>query len=182
MEYSITTQKKEIGKIDVVLPYDFVASPQFLPTVKKWQMLIKSEQTDILSKKIKSIFPKKDDKDINKIINRLSKTLINLYQANWDGIWLRIISNFMLPVRIKNIDIIAGNPPWVKWENLPKEYANEIKHIAGDIDLFSGKSYGLGGGINLNLAALISNVVGDHWLSNMGGGTCLPYARYITKF
>ncbi len=169
VEYSITTQKKEIGKIDVVLPYDFVASPQFLPTVKKWQMLIKSEQTDILSKKIKSIFPKKDDKDINKIINRLSKTLINLYQANWDGIWLRIISNFMLPVRIKNIDIIAGNPPWVKWENLPKEYANEIKHIAGDIDLFSGKSYGLGGGINLNLAALISNVVGDHWLSNMGG-------------
>ena len=81
VEYSITTQKKEIGKIDVVLPYDFVASPQFLPTVKKWQMLIKSEQTDILSKKIKSIFPKKDDKDINKIIVNCNNKLNTFNQA-----------------------------------------------------------------------------------------------------
>lgn len=167
VQYSISTQKKNIEDIKAILPYDFVLSSDFLPTVKNWQTLIKSEQVDILSKNIESVFPEKD-KYIGKQIENLSKILIKLYKENWDGIWLRIISNFMLPVRIKNVDIIAGNPPWVKWENLPKEYAREIKHIAGDINLFSGKNYGLGGGINLNLAALISNVVGDHWLNKTG--------------
>lgn len=172
VEYSINTQNKKIGKIDAILPYSFVSSSNFLSKINSWQTLIKSEQVNILSKSIESVFPKQKNEEINKKIkekiDELSTTLIRLYQENWDGIWLRIISNFMLPIRIKNMDIIAGNPPWVKWENLPQEYAKEIKHIAGDINLFSGKSYGLGGGINLNLAALISNVVGDHWLNNTG--------------
>lgn len=165
VEYKITTRK---APIDAILPLKFVDSKDFLPTIYTWQTYINSERPEILEEVMSAVFPKTVDPAIRVKIKELSETLITLHKERWDGIWLRIISNFILPTRISNIDIIAGNPPWVKWENLPKQYADEIKHIAGNINLFSGKSYGLGGGINLNLAALISNVTADHWLSPTG--------------
>ena len=165
VEYQIATQR---ATIDAVLPLHFVESSRFLPTIYKWQTFIKSEQPEILRSFIIKEFNDCSDELILDQIDKLSRTLVTLHKEKWDGIWLRIISNFLLPTRIKDVDIIAGNPPWVKWENLPLEYAKEIKHIAGNIDLFSGKSYGLGGGINLNLAALISNVTADHWLNKDG--------------
>lgn len=165
VEYQIATQR---ATIDAVLPLHFVESSRFLPTIYKWQTFIKSEQPEILRSFIIKEFNDCSDELILDQIDKLSRTLVTLHKEKWDGIWLRIISNFLLPTRIKDVDIIAGNPPWVKWENLPLEYAKEIKHIAGNIDLFSGKNYGLGGGINLNLAALISNVTADHWLNKDG--------------
>lgn len=165
VEYQIATQR---ATIDAVLPLHFVESSRFLPTIYKWQTFIKSEQPEILRSFIIKEFNDCSDELILDQIDKLSRTLVTLHREKWDGIWLRIISNFLLPIRIKDVDIIAGNPPWVKWENLPLEYAKEIKHIAGNIALFSGKNYGLGGGINLNLAALISNVTADHWLNKDG--------------
>ena len=55
--------------------------------------------------------------------------LVRLHKNNWDGIWIRIVANFMLVARIKNIDIIVGNPPWIKWEFLPQAYAEKIKSL-----------------------------------------------------
>ncbi|MCT9925427.1 hypothetical protein, partial [Enterococcus faecalis] len=87
-------------------------------------------------------FPENCSDELKVIVKRLCQTLVKLKQQNWDGIWLKIVSNFVLTTRIKDIDIIAGNPPWVKWENLPKNYASKIKHIAGNRELFSGKNKG----------------------------------------
>ena len=39
-------------------------------------------------------------------IRYLSTQLVRLHLNNWDGIWIRIVSNFMLVARIKNVDII----------------------------------------------------------------------------
>ena len=166
VSYSIATRQ---GDINLTLPLSFVESPDFVRTVRQWQMLVKAEHVDLLSNAIKKQFA--CDEDINhfeKEILSFSNQLVSLHKKNWDGIWIKVITNFILPARIKNIDIIAGNPPWVKWENLPSMYANKIKNVAGERELFSKKNKGLGGGINLNLAALISNVTADNWLSNEG--------------
>lgn len=74
--------------------------------------------------------------------------------------------NFMLIARLKNFDIIIGNPPWVKWEHLPASYANKIKELCDIKHIFSGA--GQFGGTQLNICALISNVTATNWLSKDG--------------
>lgn len=165
ISYSIDTQK---ATIDIFFPLDFVKSVDFLPKVYKWQTYINIEDSQLLFETIRNEFPQNISHNLEDKIKQLSNVLVKLKKKNWDGIWLKIISNFVLSTRISDIDIIAGNPPWVKWENLPKLYANRIKDIAGERKLFSGKNKGLGGGINLNLAALISNVTASNWLSEQG--------------
>jgi hypothetical protein len=72
----------------------------------------------------------------------------------------------MLVARIKNIDVVIGNPPWIKWEFLPQAYAEKIKSLCVDRHLFSGQSYM--GAISLNICALIANVTASTWLSKDG--------------
>lgn len=165
VKYDIDTQK---ANIDVIFPMEFVLSQNFLRDVYQWQTYIDLENAELLYEEIRSKFNEKINESIEVDLKKLSQTLVTLKRQNWDGIWLKILSSFLLTTRIINVDIIAGNPPWVKWENLPKRYAEKIKDIAGKRNLFSGKNRGLGGGINLNLAALISNVTAFQWLSSKG--------------
>lgn len=165
IKYDIDTQKTNI---EVIFPLNFILSKNFLNEVYSWQTYINIGEPELLYEAILANFPENCSDELKVIVKRLCHTLVKLKQQNWDGIWLKIVSNFVLTTRIKDIDIIAGNPPWVKWENLPKNYASKIKHIAGNRELFSGKNKGLGGGINLNLAALISNVTAFQWLSEEG--------------
>lgn len=53
------------------------------------------------------------------LIELMSNDLIELHKNNWDGIWIRIATNFMMIARLSEFDFIVGNPPWVKWEHLP---------------------------------------------------------------
>lgn len=63
-------------------------------------------------------------------------------------------------------DFIAGNPPWVDWKYLPEKYKETLKKICIDKHLFSGDNFT--GGINLNICALITNVVANNWLKEEG--------------
>jgi len=99
-------------------------------------------------------------------IKDLSVSLTDLHQNNWDGIWVRITTNFMLIARLSEFDLIVGNPPWVKWEHLPAMYANRIKELCDIKHIFSGA--GQFGGTQLNICALISNVTATNWLSKDG--------------
>ena len=86
--------------------------------------------------------------------------------SNWDGIWIRIATNFMLIARLQEFDLIVGNPPWVKWEHLPSNYASKIKELCNIRHIFSTR--GRFGGTQLNICALISNVTATNWLTNTG--------------
>ena len=99
-------------------------------------------------------------------IKEMSRKLVYLHANHWDGIWIRIAMNFMFIARLNNIDLIVGNPPWVKWEHLPEVYANKIKKLCDIKHIFSGA--GQYGGTQLNICALISNVTATNWLSKDG--------------
>lgn len=97
---------------------------------------------------------------------RLSEALVDLERKNWDGIWARIITNYLTTANLGKFDIIVGNPPWVDWKSLPSGYRDKIKSLCISRQLFSGDK--VTGGINLNVCALISNVVAENWLSRTG--------------
>jgi hypothetical protein len=119
--------------------------------IKLFEELVKSEE---LTPKIYA-----------KIV-QLSRNLIGLEQKNWNGIWARILSNYMSTANLGKFDIIVGNPPWVDWKSLPSGYRDKVKSLCISRRLFSGDR--LTGGINLNICTLIANVAAENWLSKQG--------------
>lgn len=96
----------------------------------------------------------------------LANQLVDLEKRKWNGIWARIITNFLTTANLGKFDLLVGNPPWVDWKSLPSNYRDRIKSLCISRKLFSGDV--VTGGINLNICALITNVIAQNWLSDNG--------------
>jgi len=99
-------------------------------------------------------------------VGELADQLIALERREWNGIWTRIITNFIATAQMGKFDCIVGNPPWIDWKSLPSGYREKIKSLCIDKGLFSGA--GRTGGINLNICALITHVAASNWLKASG--------------
>ena len=71
----------------------------------------------------------------------LYKELVKLDKANKNGVWARIIKNAFAPLFIGKVDYVAGNPPWVRWGYLPREYREATMHLWHEYGLFSLRGY-----------------------------------------
>ncbi len=153
---------------EVVFPIRFVKLENFGHIMSELQACVKTEDENILYDYILNNFTEFEKKSnmLKEKIREMSRKLVYLHIYNWDGIWIRIAMNFMFIARIDNIDLIIGNPPWVKWEHLPEVYASKIKKLCDIKHIFSGA--GQYGGTQLNICALISNVTATNWLSENG--------------
>ena len=125
-QYSIHNLKKPF---DVILPKRFVELPEFELIMSSLQSCVKVESSDLLFDVITDLFieEEKECQLLMKAVKEMCDSLTLLHKKNWDGIWIRISTNFMLIARLSKFDFIVGNPPWVKWEHLPTSYANRIK-------------------------------------------------------
>ena len=166
--YAYSISNNRYGSLNVTLPKSFVEKPSFGKTMSKLQALVKAESSDVLCSKIMEDFSEKDKKSetLASLIRTLSQDLVNLHKNRWDGIWIRIITNFMLIARLHKHDLIVGNPPWVKWEHLPAAYTRKIKKFCDIRHVFCND--GMYGGAQLNICALISNVAAANWLKDNG--------------
>lgn len=163
--YSIKTIK---GYLNIDLPKSTVSdSLLFSKTMTSIETDIVNLDAKSISKKLISITAKKDlNPEIETKINYLADRFVELERNEWNGIWARIVTNFLTTANLGKFDYIVGNPPWIDWKNLPEGYRDRIKSVCIERHLFSGDS--LTGGINLNICALISNVVAVNWLKKDG--------------
>ena len=164
--YSVNNNKYDA--LNILLPKSFVNKPDFGKTMSKLQALVKAESPSILMSKIVEGFSDKERRSARLIeaVRKLSEDLVRLHQNHWDGIWIRITTNFMLIARLQKHDLIVGNPPWVKWEHLPAAYTRKIKEFCDIRHIFCND--GMYGGAQLNICALISNVAATNWLKDGG--------------
>ena len=99
----------------------------------------------------------KFDSDETAALSQFIDDLLELQNNKWNGIWARIIANRIFTVKLeKEFDLVVGNPPWVKWGNLPIKYRNDLQAKADAFNLFSQNKF-LGGN-SLNICSLISYV------------------------
>lgn len=165
IEYTVNTLFKPI---EICIPKSMLNDINtFSNTMSEIELFI--HNSDISSTYNKLISLCTENYLTNKIksnVFSLASQLVDLEKNNWDGIWARIIKNFLITSTFKDFDIIVGNPPWVDWKSLPSGYRDKIKSLCISRKLFSGDR--LTGGINLNICALIANVVCDNWLSKNG--------------
>jgi len=165
LKYSISTIE---SPIEIILPNSMIADTQkFSHLMLNYEQLIKRRDFDGAFGLLIENLPERDKKTetINEL-KRLTTQLVELERKKWNGIWARIITNFLITANIGKFNIIIGNPPWIDWKNLPSGYRNRIKSLCIDRKLFSGD--GRTGGINLNICALISSVSMDNWLEEDG--------------
>lgn len=167
--YSYSVNNLKCGSFDVVLPKRFVEEPKFGEVMNRLQALVKAESTSVLTHVLLNEFTEEErkSKKIVSYIEALSESLVYLHKNKWDGIWIRIVTNFMSIARLTSFDMIVGNPPWVKWEHLPAAYTRKIKEFCDIRHIFCNDG-GLFGGAQLNICALIANVSAANWLNQNG--------------
>jgi hypothetical protein len=109
------------------------------------------------------------DAAAGELLRTLYEKFIDLDRRGKNGIWARLLKNSFAPVLQKPFDLIAGNPPWVNWESLPKSWREASKELWAHYGLFSLKGHAarLGGG-KKDIAMLFTYVCADHYLKPKG--------------
>lgn len=52
----------------------------------------------------------------------LYKQILELREADRNGVWARIIENSFAPIFAGRFDIVVGNPPWLTWTKTPPQW------------------------------------------------------------
>jgi len=120
----------------------------------------------------------KKPKIVRERLSLLADQIIDLEKRQWNGIWARVIANFVATACIGPFTNVIGNPPWIDWKSLPSGYREKVKSLCVDKGLFSGA--GRTGGINLNVCALIAHVAANNWLAK-GGHMALLMPRELAN-
>ena len=109
--------------------------------------------------------------------------LVKLDKANKNGIWARIIKNAFAPLFIGQVDYVAGNPPWVVWDNLPADYRHETKQLWEHYGLFTlSASAARHGGGKKDISMLMLYVSADRYLKQRGKlGFVITQTLFQTK-
>ncbi|MGP5300900.1 Eco57I restriction-modification methylase domain-containing protein [Corynebacterium variabile] len=167
IEYSIDT---ELRPINIRFPAEGVSNvSNFIDIMAEIEMdIVLKDECSAFSHLVTFL----DDsgvsvgKTVQDEISSLVDTLIEFEANNWNGIWSRVIANYVATAMLGQYDVVVGNPPWVDWKSLPSSYRDRVKSLDVASSIFSGDNYV--GGINLNIAALICTTSAAKWLSSDG--------------
>ncbi len=88
------------------------------------------------------------------ILMQTVESLVDLHRNHWNGIWCLILFDRIEAGCVKDVDLVVGNPPWVKWSNLPRTYAEFIKPICDRMDIFSEDVWV--GGIQSDISTVVT--------------------------
>lgn len=165
VQYSIRTLKGDLG---ISLPMSVVRDTDaFSKAMTLAELQTKLKDADAIEAGIIALCSDHDLTPVTRgLIADFAAMLVELEEQEWNGIWPRIVANFLTTANLGKFDVIVGNPPWIDWKNLPQHYRNSLVEICVDRKLFSGA--GRTGGINLNICALITHVAANMWLGSKG--------------
>jgi len=99
-------------------------------------------------------------------LSKMYEQIQDLEKQNWNRIWCRIVRNYFASVAIGKVDVIVGNPPWVRWSELPEDYRERIKPTCEKYAIFSQTPFF--GGNELDISGMIAYTVTDKWLEKGG--------------
>lgn len=108
-----------------------------------------------------------DESDVwAKTLGDTYNQILDLHQRDWNGIWFRIVRNFFWSAAAGEFDLVVGNPPWVRWSNLPERYRERIKETCRRYAIFSDTPFH--GGNELDISGMLTYTVADKWLKLEG--------------
>jgi hypothetical protein len=104
-----------------------------------------------------------------KAVRDFYQHIMELEQKGRNGIWARFLKNVFAPMTAKKFEFVVGNPPWIRWGYLSKEYREATLEMWKDYGLFSLKGHAarLGGG-EKDFSMLFTYAAADHYLAHNG--------------
>jgi hypothetical protein len=93
-----------------------------------------------------------------------------LHSRNKNRIWVKLIQNSFAPLLHTEFDYVIGNPPWIKWDFLSREYKNKLGNLYLNIyKLFSHKGMKAGMGLaHDDISVVFMYVAIDKYLKQGG--------------
>lgn len=153
--YELTTSIHDCQSIKFVFASDIVNELKFFEILDEIEIQIQNKNFSMAINVLKS-YSNFHYNELSSKYDALINTLIDLEKRNLNSIWLKIIGNYLKTGSLRNMDCITGNPPWVRWSNLPDTYKLLIKNNCRIDGVFSSDTNS--GGVDLNIAALIAYV------------------------
>lgn len=167
VKYKIGSQ---IADLEITLPAELAFDRNKLDSVfeimgESIEKDLPYEQVEKILSKTKTLTPLETNSWKSPLGNTYNKVL-KLHSNNWNGIWFRIIRNFFWSSTAGKFDLIAGNPPWVRWSKLPELYRERVKPTCLKYNIFSSTPHH--GGNELDISGMITYTVADKWLEENG--------------
>ncbi len=166
LQFSLDT---ELGRYDFEIPDSLVKAKVLGKVLLACEDAIKQKRTSrsfLQSvRAIPNIKPLLDDR-VELRLTGLFEIVAKLEERDWNRIWCRIVKNSFSPNGFGQVDILVGNPPWVRWSRLPKTYRERVKEFCKYYGLVSGRGYS--GGIESDISTVVLYSAADHWLK-VGG-------------
>jgi len=115
-------------------------------------------------------------------LSQLFELLVKLENEERNKIWIRLLKNSFAPLFEERFDYIVGNPPWIRWDELPQDYRERTRTVWESYKLLS-KSRGPGlGRVKKDLAMLFVTVPVSKYLAQSGTfGMLLPFTIFKTQ-
>ena len=152
--HSILTEK---GKRTFAIPEPLARSGDFYPAMNLLKNSIDAGLgEDVIMEALLANVPEIQNLDqrMTEILSETIHNLVDLHRHHWNGIWCLILFDRIEAGCIRNIDLVVGNPPWVKWSNLPRPYAEFIKPLCDRMDIFSEDVWV--GGIQSDISTVVT--------------------------
>lgn len=167
--------------ITATLPVSLVSNTaRFMLLMREYEQCIVSQNAGAAATLLRNaVAASERSQGVDKAIELLTENLVDLERKGWNGIWARILSNFLSTACLGRFTGLVGNPPWIDWKNLPSGYRERVKAMCIDRGLFSGA--GRTGGINLNICALIAYVAANNWLDEERGRLAFLMPRELAN-
>ena len=165
--YTIATQR---GSIKVDLPVSLIEQDRLSPLLAEIEIVVQqsdADENECLERVVERIrLTPEEVESYGWYIKTLYREIKALELQNWNRIWARIIKNYYASASVGVFDIIAGNPPWLRWTRLPVSYRETIKDYCIAYGLFSQDSYV--GGIETDISTILTYSAVEKWLKQDG--------------
>ena len=70
-----------------------------------------------------------------RVVENFYEEILELERQNKNGIWARFLKNAFAPMAAGKFDFVVGNPPWIMWEYLSKDYREATQSLWKDYGL-----------------------------------------------
>ena len=74
------------------------------------------------------------------VVETFYREILDLEKERKNGIWARFLKNAFAPMMAGQFDFVVGNPPWIRWGYLSKDYRDATYHLWKEYGLFSLKA------------------------------------------
>lgn len=178
--YSYVMQT-EVGPREFSVPEAMIGHSDFFKVFARIRELI---DADVTAAKISSAIRLDlegmglDGCDIQ-TVEATVENLVSLHEQGWNGIWCAILADRFAAGAIPPSSHVCGNPPWVKWSNLPEEYTKTIQAQCKQLGVFSNDKWV--GGIEADISTIVTYQAIYHYLAPSGRlGFFLPGSVFTT--